>query len=359
MLPSGTIVGVFEVESWLGSGAVASVYAVRHRTLGSRHALKVLAVGGQGIRERLIAEGAHQRGLEHPNIVTVTDVFLHKGEPVLLMERVDGPMLGDLLHAHRLSLADALALFAGILSAVSFAHQRGIVHRDLKPKNILLHVGSQGVWPKVADFGVNRALDPDGLNRTHTGIPLGFPAYMAPEQMKDGSKASVASDIFSLGCILFELITGTRCFTGTDIVTLVHQMLGADYIDPQQAVPGLPSGVSAAIRRAVSADPAQRFPTCEAFAAALFPAGLDPHIPVDRPCAQVAARLHREAEHDRLAEAMTAQRHAPAEAAATEPQPPAEPPVTATLMASTAIAVAAILAVGIVAAAAVLGQALD
>jgi serine/threonine-protein kinase len=137
-LAPGEIIDRYTVLSLLGEGGMAAVYAVRHNTLGSRHALKLLKIENEGIQRRLVAEGQVQASLRHPNIVSVTDVLIVDGQIGLLMEHIDGPALDAWLREHRPSQKDALALFRGILAGVSRAHRAGLVHRDLKPGNVLL-----------------------------------------------------------------------------------------------------------------------------------------------------------------------------------------------------------------------------
>ena len=200
----GDIVERYQVESMLGEGGMAVVYAVRHTTLGTKHALKLLTLSNPKIRERLIREGKVQAGLQHPNVVTVTDVLDVDGAPALLMEKIDGPDLQTWLHEHTPDLNQARHVFDCILSAMEHAHSLNIVHRDLKPANVLMAQNHQGQWiPKVTDFGLAKALARDAdPSSTRTGQPMGTPAYMSPEQVRDAKNVDQRTDIFALGCIL-------------------------------------------------------------------------------------------------------------------------------------------------------------
>jgi serine/threonine protein kinase len=139
MLEPGQTHDRYSVEAMIGRGGMAVVYRVRHTSLGSHHALKVLTLGGPGVRERLMQEGRLQAQLRHPNIVAVTDVLEVGGNPALVLELVDGPTLDGWLDANpRPPLDIAEAMFRGVVNAVHAAHARGLVHRDLKPANVLL-----------------------------------------------------------------------------------------------------------------------------------------------------------------------------------------------------------------------------
>lgn len=183
----------YVVEAEIGVGAMATVYRVRHAQLGSLHALKVLHVNNDSVKQRMIQEGQVQSGLRHPNIVTVTDIVDVNGAPGLVMELVEGPTLDNWLQNHRPSMADAEALFHGILNGMERAHAHRLIHRDLKPANILL-APVDGRWvPKIADFGLAKAQGKSlDLKRTQAGVMMGTPAYMAPEQIKDASAVDLS-----------------------------------------------------------------------------------------------------------------------------------------------------------------------
>src|SRR5262245_35627495 len=155
MLSGGQRVDRYVVEGLLGEGGMAEVYRVRHATLGSLHALKILKVQAPTVRARLLAEGRAQAALRHPNLVAVTDVIEVDGAPPLVLDFVDGPWLEAWLVDHRPSPREAEQLFLGIVAGVERAHRAGLVHRDLKPGNVLLERGDDGVLvPKVTDFGL-------------------------------------------------------------------------------------------------------------------------------------------------------------------------------------------------------------
>ncbi len=227
----GTTIERYHVEAELGAGGMATVYRVRHVTLGSLHALKVLNVQNALIQQRLVQEGRMQARLRHPNIVAVTDVIDVDGSPGLVMEYIEGPSLEAWLAANRPSLAQAEAIFQGILLGVGRAHRHGFVHRDLKPGNVLLDDIDGMMIPMVADFGVAKVLDEEvGPGpRTRSGVAMGTPGFMAPEQVRNAKGVDQRADIFALGCILYELVSGERPFQRADVLDTMTAVCGGVY----------------------------------------------------------------------------------------------------------------------------------
>ena len=263
MLEVGQTIERYTVEASIGHGGMAEVYRVRHVQLGSLHALKILTVPRPTVRQRLLKEGRAQAALRHPNVVAVTDVLDIGGMPALLMEYVDGPTLADWLLDVRPGLNVAEALFRGVCSGVGEAHHRGLVHRDLKPSNVLLAHTASGYVPKVADFGIVKLLEPEmGANRTGTHLAMGTPAYMAPEQIRDARNVDQRADIWSLGCILYELATGTGPFSGTDVLTVLNAVAQGDYIDPRQLAGDVPERVVDTIAKCLQVDASRRPRDC-------------------------------------------------------------------------------------------------
>ena len=214
MLALGASVGQYIVERVIGRGGMATVYRVRHRDLGTQHALKVLHVQRRGLRERFLQEGRLQANIRHPNLVAVTDVVWSGEHPGLVLELVDGPTLADVVAQGPLPVTEALRLFRQIVDGVHHAHAQGLVHRDLKPQNVLLGTGTDGLrQARVADFGIAKVLaGSEEPALTRSGMPIGTPRYMAPEQIRDASRVDARADIFSLGCILYEMVCGAiRC----------------------------------------------------------------------------------------------------------------------------------------------------
>ncbi len=262
----------FEVEALLGEGGLAQVYRVRHTTLGTIHALKLLTMSHQSLVERLLQEGRIQAQLRHPNIIGVSDVITVRGMPGLLLEYVDCETLeASLARRGRMPLEEALDLFAAVLSGVATAHQAGVLHRDLKPANILLARTPTGIVPKVSDFGIAKIAAGDshpGLTRA--GSAMGTPGYVAPEQMEDASNVDRRADVFSLGTILYELVTGTRAFPSKSMRETLNAAASGQYTPPEQVIPELPGSISTTIKKALAPEPEDRFQDCEAFAESLF-----------------------------------------------------------------------------------------
>ena len=224
-LARGAQVESYVVDDVLGRGGMAVVYRVRHGKLGTWHALKVLARHDAGLVRRLVREGRTQARLSHPNVVPVTDLLDVGGMPGLVLPLVEGPSLATLLSLHQPSERDALTLFDGIVAGVAHAHRRAIIHRDLKPTNVLLAVSEEGVRPRVADFGLAKAatLGSESV-LTHQGTALGTPAYAAPEQMRDAASADRRADVWSLGCVLYELLSGEQAFVARSPLSALTMM---------------------------------------------------------------------------------------------------------------------------------------
>lgn len=252
----GTVIDRYTVESKLGEGGMAVVYKVRHNALGSLHALKVLTITSPQIKERLLQEGRVQGQLRHTNIVQVTDVVQVGDAPGLVLEFVQGPTLDTYIENERPTLAQADALAQGIMEGVAAAHAKNLVHRDLKPANILLQVSREGLVPKIADFGLAKIVrDGEPVNaRTIAGATMGTPHYMALEQIKDTAAVGPQADVFALGAILYELVTGKRAFDGDNMLDVFNKIAQGKYTPPRHIVPDLPVRMEMAINRALQTD---------------------------------------------------------------------------------------------------------
>ena len=263
-LSPGTTIGRYTVEEMVGEGGMATVFRVRHNELHATYALKVLNLVSDAIQRRLVQEGRVQARLRHPNILPVTDILDVDGRPGLIMEYVDGPSLEAHLAPRRLPLDEADQLARGILSAVVFAHGQGCVHRDLKPANILLSdIGGEYI-PKVADFGLVKVIDEedDSLHKTRSGIGIGTPCYMAPEQALDAAHVDERADIFSLGAILYELVCGRRAFHGPNAVAIILRIAAGDFVPPEEIDPEIPARFLEAIHGAMQIDRKLRIQDC-------------------------------------------------------------------------------------------------
>ncbi len=269
-LVPGTLVDRYRVESEIGRGGMARVYRVRHKNLGTLHALKVLSVTSEDLRARLLQEGRLQARLDHPALLPVRDVLEVEGGPGLLMDFIDGPSLDAWLVQERPGPALRAEVFQAILEGVAFAHAAGVVHRDLKPGNVLVERRHGGWQPRVADFGLAKVLggeDPDDAGLSRTGRPMGTPAYMAPEQVRSAKHVDHRADVFALGCILYELETGRRAFTGEDSLEVFNRVARGTFVPPRDLVPALAPALEAAILGAMEVDLAARIPNVETLAA--------------------------------------------------------------------------------------------
>jgi len=258
----------YELEELVGTGGMSSVYRAHDRLLERDVALKIL-------HEQLMEDGDHVERfreearsvaqLSHPNIVTVIDRGEQDGRQFIVFEYVAGENLKALVKREApLSERDALELALQVAQALAFAHENGLVHRDVKPQNVLLGDGGEA---KVTDFGIARSLDVQrGI--TQTGTVMGTSDYIAPEQAR-GAKASVQSDVYSLGAVLYELLTGDVPFRGDNFVAVAMRHINEPVPSVRERRPDVSPRLDAAIRRAMAKDPRDRFPSMDVFAAEL------------------------------------------------------------------------------------------
>ena len=264
LLRTGMEVDRFVIEATLGEGGMATVYRVRHRELGTVHALKLLHLTHPSLRERLLDEGRVQATL-HPNVLAVTDVLDLHGAPALVMEYVHGPSLESLVGAGlRLPLEAVELLVPGILAGVHAAHQTQAVHRDLKPGNILLQLQDGRVVPKVADFGLVKVLGEHARMRTASGATMGTPHYMSPEQIRSSREVDGRTDVFALGAVLYELVTGRRTFPNENPLAVIADIAAGNYAPIREVAPEAPDRIVAAIERALQVDAEARWRNCAA-----------------------------------------------------------------------------------------------
>ena len=200
--------------------------------------------------------------LTHPAIVAVHDVGEAEGRPFMVMEYSEGGTLADLLLGGRpLPLADAVAIVVQVCAALDYAHRHGVVHRDIKPRNILVGPGVT----KVTDFGTARIL---GASHTQTGTMLGTPAYMSPEMVR-GQAADPRSDLFSVGVVLYETLTGVNPFNAADLAAVLYRIVNTDAPSVRRHNAELPLALDRVLRRALAKDPEARYATATDMANAL------------------------------------------------------------------------------------------
>ncbi len=266
--PGDLIADRYELEELVGSGGMSTVFRARDSQLGRRVAVKILHEhysDDPEYVERFRREARAVARLSHPNIVTVIDRGEEDGRQFIVFEHVDGENLKELvLRNGRLPLRRALELGLAVAEGLAFAHEQGLVHRDVKPQNVLLN--SEGEV-KVTDFGIARSLDVEhGV--TQTGTVMGTGEYLAPEQAS-GRPVSPATDVYSLGVVLWELLTGDVPFSGENFVAVALRHVHESPPDLRERRPDVPPRLAAAVERALEKDPARRFPSMSALAAEL------------------------------------------------------------------------------------------
>jgi eukaryotic-like serine/threonine-protein kinase len=279
-LTSGSRLGPYQVLSTLGTGGMAEVYRARDTRLGRDIALKVVneaLAGNPDLVRRFEQEARLAGSLNHPNLVAVYDVGLHEGAPYFITELLHGESLRHRLSRGRIPLDSALDWAAQLAHGLAAAHARGIVHRDVKPENVFLT--SDG-HVKLLDFGIAklaegaRAEGPHGIldetvtptgGQTQTGAILGTPAYMAPEQVR-GEHVDARTDIFSLGAVLYEMLSGQRPFPGRSLVESGHAIL---HENPTRLPDEVPSAVAQVVRRCLEKEPGRRHQSASDLAFAL------------------------------------------------------------------------------------------
>lgn len=251
----------YEVESVLGRGGMGAVYKGRHLQLNRPVAIKMLLAGAcatAGERERFLREAEAAARLQHPHIVPVYDVGDHDGRLFFTMEFVDGGTLAEELGGVPQTPTKASELLATLSDAVSAAHAAHIIHRDLKPSNILLTADGT---PKISDFGLARQLEAaEGL--TLTGTPMGTPSYMSPEQARGDSHAfGPYVDIYALGALLYELLTGRPPFHAESSSATLRQVLSQEPVSPRRLNADIPRDLETICLKCLQKDPRHRYAT--------------------------------------------------------------------------------------------------
>jgi serine/threonine-protein kinase len=259
----------YRLERELGRGGMATVYLaedLRHRRRVAVKVLKPELAAVLGV-ERFVQEITTTANLQHPHILPLFDSGSADGFLYYVMPYVEGETLRDRLHRERqLGVAESLEITAQVAAALGYAHERGIVHRDIKPDNIMFS-GGQAV---VADFGIARAIDAAGGEQlTMTGMAIGTPAYMSPEQSAGESNVDGRSDLYSLASMLYEMLAGEPPFTGHTAAAIIAKRLGAPTPQVRVIRQTVPEAVDRALQTALQRAPADRFDTVTAFARAL------------------------------------------------------------------------------------------
>src|SRR5512141_3014745 len=275
---ASTLTGRYRIERELGRGGMATVFLAEDLRHGRQVAIKVLdpevaaAIGP----ERFLREIETVARLSHPHVLTLHDSGQADGLLFYVMPYVTGESLRQRIERdQQLPLEDALRITREIADALDHAHRQGVVHRDIKPENILLEEGHA----RVADFGIARAVaEAGGEKLTATGVVIGTPAYMSPEQAGGSTRLDGRSDEYSLGCVLYEMLAGQPPFTGPTVESLVHQHLSVEPHPVTAVRKAVPGGVGRALAKALAKTPADRYGTTGEFAAALARGRTEPDL---------------------------------------------------------------------------------
>ena len=265
-LTAGSRLQHFTLERQIGAGGMGTVWAARDERSGAAAALKIIRVTDAGamdtLRSRLLREAHATRAISHPAIVPVLDVVDYEGSPVLVMDLLEGETLrARLLREQRLGLSQVAGLLLPVVEALGAAHRAGIVHRDLKPENIFLQAGSS---PRVRllDFGVARFYEPPAntgdVPLTGVGTLLGTLAYMAPEQALQPSECDPRVDVWALGVILYETLSGSRPIEGANGPETMRQLLIGGITPLPVMMPTLPEAITTLVGRMLSRSPEKR-----------------------------------------------------------------------------------------------------
>jgi eukaryotic-like serine/threonine-protein kinase len=264
--PNTVIDGRYKVISRVGSGGMADVYLAEDQLLGRQVAVKLLHhhfAEDQEFVERFKREASSAAGLSHQNIVGIFDRGEWEGTYYIAMEYVAGRSLKTVVREQGpLEPAQAIDIVIQILRAARFAHRRGVIHRDLKPHNVIIDEEGRA---RVTDFGIARA---GASDMTLTGSIMGTAQYLSPEQAQ-GHVVSGSSDLYSIGVILYELLTGVVPFDGETAVAIAFKQVSAQARPPSEVNPSVPPGLDAVVLRALAKDPAQRYADADEFIAAL------------------------------------------------------------------------------------------
>ena len=281
----GKDLGNYHILEMIGKGGMAVVYKGQHKTLSRRIvAIKMLSASLEGdasFSERFFREAEVMDRLRHPNIVALYDFIEEEGHFYIVMEYVAGKTLSEIIKeaGGPLSHHEIMAVFQQVLAGIGHAHSLGIVHRDLKPGNIMINEEGE---VKVTDFGIARLLGNNFESTlTTTGLGIGSPYYMSPEQVLASKDHPItgASDIYSLGITLYQMVTGKLPFEEADsLFTIMQSHVKKPPPPPREIIPGIPAPLEDVILKSIQKKPADRWPTCEAFWESLAGALVDPAL---------------------------------------------------------------------------------
>ena len=282
MIEAGAIVGgKYELVSQIGEGGMGVVWRARHQHLGHDIAVKFLthlASNSEQVVARFLDEARTAASVRHRNVVHILDFGVSgDGRPFMVMEFLEGESLADRLARNPpLSLPETTQTIGLTLSGLAAVHDRGIVHRDLKPENIFLTYDADGFFPKILDFGVSKDLgrEEEGsrMVKTRAGMLLGTPQYMSPEQARGLRDVDRRTDVYSMGVILYEMITGVRPFDEENVGDILVKVISGEHPTLGSVRPDMPKALTDVIERAMATDREARFPDAREMRNALFAA---------------------------------------------------------------------------------------
>jgi serine/threonine-protein kinase len=260
------LAGKYTLEALLGGGAMGEVWRARNTSFDRAVAIKLLRLEhtkDPEIVARFLREARAANLVRHENVVDVIDVGEDDGgRPFLVQELLEGRDLGAHLSevGHGLSMDEAMKILLPIVEAVAFAHGKGVVHRDLKPENVFLARSATGIVPKLLDFGISHLKVEGSARMTATGVALGTPAYMSPEQIKGARNVDVRTDIWALGVLMHEVLAGQLPFKGETVADHFVQVATSDPTPLAIAAPHAPSAMARIVAKCLRRSPDQRYP---------------------------------------------------------------------------------------------------
>ncbi len=316
--PGAVVGGRYQLEKPIGAGGMAKVWLAHDRLLDRRVAVKILAerfASDPDFVERFRREASAAAGLSHPNIVTVYDRGEAEGSYYIVMEHLPGPDLKVIIRQRgKLAPRQAVDAALQVLAALSAAHRRNVIHRDIKPQNVLI---AEDGHLKVTDFGIARAGDDAGM--TEIGSVIGTAQYLSPEQAR-GEDVTTASDCYSVGIVLYELLTGRVPFDGEKPVAIAMRQINEPPVPPRVLVPQIPPQLNDIVMRALEKRPGSRYRTAEEFSNALL--AVRPMLPEPvEDATQVLAAVESPATTPIIAQHTAATRVAPRQNSMPPPRP--------------------------------------
>ncbi len=288
--PGEVVGGKYEIEEMVGEGGMGAVFAARHRVTEKRVALKWMhpdLAADEDAVERFVREARAAGRIDHPNVVDIYDVGEHGGSTFLVMELLRGENLAERIEGRELKADQVIQILLPAMRGVAAAHRTGVIHRDLKPENIFLCRDPDGAYrgPKVLDFGISKVSSRDGSSNhrlTKSGMLIGTPYYMAPEQIR-GRGVDQRADVYAFGVILYEALTGRVPFNADNYGALVLEIANATPARPSALNARVPHTLERVVLKAMAREPGQRYADIESLARALEPFARGESFAVTRP----------------------------------------------------------------------------